>query len=280
MTVLISPFNQLSGEISKCFNKLVALSQCRFSLYISSPLQLTVHADLWWISLREKCNATYSTGINLLFDSGELTCIHCNDASKAKVLHLLFIFLRQLVKEKEEGGVVIWKQREVQSVWYMRINVSGTHLSWEIDHYYRRIVWGRCLISQFCPCGRYHSQGPDSWEVWPHSLPSLTLWCYPMWYKDWNETERQMPNLTNCFYDRYHSHRPGCRERSLCNHIVCHTLWAPLSGTLLQTLPDLVMPSGFSYAMKGHSFYLRAAVHQRGQCPPKGSGTNMTVEAA
>ena len=177
------------------------------------------------------------------------------------------------MKEKEEGGVVIWKQREVLSVWYTRIKVSGTHLSWEIDRYYRRIVWGRCLISQFCPCGCYHSQGPDSWEVWPHSLPSLTLWCYPMWYKDWNETERQMPNLTICFYDRYHSHRPDCRERSLCNHIVCPTLWAPLSGTFLQTLPDLVMPSGFSYAIKGHSFYLRTAVHQRGQLPPKGSGT-------
>ena len=26
-------------------------------------------------------------------------------------------------------------------------------------------------------------------------------------------------------------------------------------------------------------FYLRAAVHRRGQRPPKGSGTNMTVEA-
>ena len=30
-----------------------------------------------------------------------------------------------------------------------------------------------------------------------------------------------MPNLTICFYDRYHSHRLGCREGSLCNHIVC-----------------------------------------------------------
>ena len=46
MIVLIPPFNQLSGEISKCFNKFVALSQCRFSLYVSSLLQLTVHADL------------------------------------------------------------------------------------------------------------------------------------------------------------------------------------------------------------------------------------------
>ena len=27
------------------------------------------------------------------------------------------------------------------------------------------------------------------------------------------------------------------------------------------------------------SLYLRAAVHRRGQHPPKGSGTNMTVEA-
>ena len=50
------------------------------------------------------------------------------------------------------------------------------------------------------------------------------------------------------------------------------TLRAPLSGTFLQTLPDLVTP------LKGHS-YLRAAVQRRGQRPPKGSGTNMTVEA-
>ena len=50
------------------------------------------------------------------------------------------------------------------------------------------------------------------------------------------------------------------------------TLRASLSGTFLQTLPDLVTP------LKGHS-YLRAAVHRRGQRPPKGSGTNMNVEA-
>ena len=45
------------------------------------------------------------------------------------------------------------------------------------------------------------------------------------------------------------------------------TLRASLSGTFLQTLPDLVTP------LKG-TLYLRAAVHRRGQCPPKGSGTN------
>ena len=45
-----------------------------------------------------------------------------------------------------------------------------------------------------------------------------------------------------------------------------------LSGTFLQTLPDLVTP------LKG-TLYLRAAVHRRGQRPPKGSGTEKTVEA-
>ena len=35
----------------------------------------------------------------------------------------------------------------------------------------------------------------------------------------------------------------------------------------------------FSYATEGALFYLRAAVQRRGQRPPKGSGTNMTVEA-
>ena len=49
------------------------------------------------------------------------------------------------------------------------------------------------------------------------------------------------------------------------------TLRASLSGTFLQTLPDLVTP------LKGP--YLRAAVQRRGQRPPKGSGTDKTVEA-
>ena len=54
--------------------------------------------------------------------------------------------------------------------------------------------------------------------------------------------------------------------------LVWGTLWASLSGTFLQTLPDLVTP------LKGHSLS-RAAVHCRGQRPPKGSGTDKTVEA-
>ena len=50
------------------------------------------------------------------------------------------------------------------------------------------------------------------------------------------------------------------------------TLRAPLSGTFLQTLPDLVTP------LKG-TLYLHAAAQRHGQRPLKGSGTNMTVEA-
>ena len=49
------------------------------------------------------------------------------------------------------------------------------------------------------------------------------------------------------------------------------TLRTPLSGTFLQTLPDLV-----TYATEG-ALFISA---RRGQRPPKGSGTNMTVEAA
>ena len=45
------------------------------------------------------------------------------------------------------------------------------------------------------------------------------------------------------------------------------TLRASLSRTFLQTLPDLVSH------WRG-TLYLRAAVHRRGQRPPKGSGTN------
>ena len=52
------------------------------------------------------------------------------------------------------------------------------------------------------------------------------------------------------------------------------TLPASLSGTFLQTLPDLVMPQHWR-----DTLYLRAAVHQRSQNPPKGLGTNMIVEA-
>ena len=44
----------------------------------------------------------------------------------------------------------------------------------------------------------------------------------------------------------------------------------------LQPLPP--NSARFGYATDG-ALYLRAAVHWRGQCPPKGSGTNMTVEA-
>ena len=50
------------------------------------------------------------------------------------------------------------------------------------------------------------------------------------------------------------------------------TLWASLSGTFLQTLPELVTPLR-------DTLYLRAAVQRRGQRPPKGSGTDKTVEA-
>ena len=60
-------------------------------------------------------------------------------------------------------------------------------------------------------------------------------------------------------------------ERTI-SEVQC-TLRASLSGTFLQTLPDLVTP------LKTGSLYLRAAVQRRGQHPPKGSGTNMTVEA-
>ena len=50
--------------------------------------------------------------------------------------------------------------------------------------------------------------------------------------------------------------------------VVVVTVRASLSGTFLQTLPDLDTP-----------LYLPAAVHRRGQRPPKGLGTNMTAEA-
>ena len=50
------------------------------------------------------------------------------------------------------------------------------------------------------------------------------------------------------------------------------TLRASLSGTLLQTLRDLVTP------LKGYSLSLRNC-QRRGQRPPKGSSTSMTVEA-
>ena len=47
---------------------------------------------------------------------------------------------------------------------------------------------------------------------------------------------------------------------------------ASLSGTFLQTLPDLVT------LLKG-TLYLHGAVHRRGQRLPKGLGTEETMEA-
>ena len=53
-------------------------------------------------------------------------------------------------------------------------------------------------------------------------------------------------------------------------HCMQATLQASLSGTFLQTLPDLVTP------LKGHSLSPRS---RRGQRPPKGLGTDTTVKA-
>ena len=52
------------------------------------------------------------------------------------------------------------------------------------------------------------------------------------------------------------------------------TLRASLSGIFLQTLPDLVTP------LKGALFISAQLSTDAGQRPPKGLGTNMTVEAA
>ena len=64
-----------------------------------------------------------------------------------------------------------------------------------------------------------------------------------------------------------HTHAPA-KQVWFVVYTHTHTLRASLSGTFLQTLPDLVTP-----------LYLRTAVQRRGQRPPKGSGTSMTVEA-
>ena len=54
--------------------------------------------------------------------------------------------------------------------------------------------------------------------------------------------------------------------------ILTVTLRAPLSGTFLQTPPDLVTP------LKGHSLSPRSCPPTR-SAPLKGLGTNMTVDA-
>ena len=51
------------------------------------------------------------------------------------------------------------------------------------------------------------------------------------------------------------------------------TLRASLSGTFLQTLPDLLTP------LKGHLLISAQLSSDAVSGPPKGSGTNMTVEA-
>ena len=63
----------------------------------------------------------------------------------------------------------------------------------------------------------------------------------------------------------------ACMRVSACVGVyACVTLRASLSGTFLQTLSDLVTP------LRGHSTE-GAAVHRRGQRPPKGSGTNKVI---
>ena len=58
-------------------------------------------------------------------------------------------------------------------------------------------------------------------------------------------------------------------------HTVHATLEALLSDTFLQTLPEL-----HGHATEGALFIsAQLSMHRRGQRPPKGSGTNMTVEA-
>ena len=54
---------------------------------------------------------------------------------------------------------------------------------------------------------------------------------------------------------------------------VCHT-----PSTAFRHLPP--NSARFSYVTEGALFYLRAAVHRRGQRPPKGSGTNHTPSIA
>ena len=71
---------------------------------------------------------------------------------------------------------------------------------------------------------------------------------------------------------RYQRSQQFCIQLKVYN---CLTLRASLSGTFLQTLPDLVTPLKAALG----TLYLRAAVHRRGQRPPKGLGTDKTVEA-
>ena len=60
--------------------------------------------------------------------------------------------------------------------------------------------------------------------------------------------------------------------KEACRKLVYHqsTIRASLSGTFLQTLPELVTPLNGTH-------YLRAAVHRRGRRPPKGLGISKTV---
>jgi len=52
----------------------------------------------------------------------------------------------------------------------------------------------------------------------------------------------------------------------------------PTPGIAFRHIPP--NSARFSYATEGaRTFYLRAAGHRRGHRPPKGSGTNQTVEA-
>ena len=68
------------------------------------------------------------------------------------------------------------------------------------------------------------------------------------------------------------------KKRLLCGKLmaICHGISHTPSIAFRHLPPN---SAKFSYATEGALFYLRAAVHRRGQRPPKSSGTDKTVEA-
>ena len=94
----------------------------------------------------------------------------------------------------------------------------------------------------------------------------FTIWVSEFVHERYNITL----TVNSC---RYQRSQQFCIQLKVYN---CLTLRASLSGTFLQTLPDLVTPLKAALG----TLYLRAAVHRRGQRPPKGLGTDHTPSIA
>ena len=179
----------------------------------------------------------------------------------------------KLRPKREHGSILLYVHGNHEA--RLRTDSPGrppqlSHSSWTMrvittDHwpYLRICSWTNCSLCPFflswalhCPfptpsfpCTVLSLHCPFPTLSFPYTVLSLHFACL----------QQSLPNSMVS---------PLRAGRIICTVLRTHdmlypTLWAPLSGTFLQTLPDLVTP-----LWRG-TVYLRTAVHQRGQRPWK-----------